>query len=302
VRRIAVASGKGGTGKTTIAAALAHGLTDESVIAIADCDVEASNLPIALDAFESSSEPFVGGRIARIDPRSCFGCGACVPYCPFGAILPPTEASATSNPTLAFSVDRFLCEGCGACTEAPCPNMALAMHPAEVGTVFSGTCTAGTITWARLEPGADLSGRLVTEVRKKAEAAAEETGAELLLIDGPPGIGCPATAAIGGVDLLLAVTEPTIAGVHDLQRLLDLALRLDLPVVVVLNKADLSKEGAEAVRDSCAKRGVTLAAELPFEERIARAWGGVLADEALQLYGKPVLDRVLDALGPRVGG
>jgi MinD superfamily P-loop ATPase len=143
------------------------------------------------------------------------------------------------------------------------------MVPSEAGEVLTGATTVGPIAFGRLTPGEDLSGKLVTEVRGRAEAAASAWGADLLLIDGPPGIGCPATASITNTDLLVAVTEPTVSAAHDLRRLIALARRLTVPVVAVLNKADLAAEGAERVRELLTTEHIELLGEVPFDPALA---------------------------------
>jgi MinD superfamily P-loop ATPase len=145
----------------------------------------------------------------------------------------------------------------------------MVMEPSDAGEVTDGATTVGPIAYGQLAPGEDLSGKLVTEVRGHAEAAAAAWGAELLLIDGPPGVGCPATASITNTELLVAVAEPTISGVHDLRRLIGLARRLNVPVAVVLNKADLSEEGATMLRDLAAAEALEIVGEIPFDPSLA---------------------------------
>jgi len=267
MKTVVFASGKGGTGKTTLTAIAAHLLAPAGILAVADCDVEASNLPIALSATTTSSESFAGGAVAVIDPDLCHGCGVCIRACRFDAIVRPDRNQV--SPVLY--VDPWLCEGCGACVPKCSYGGSITMHERTAGQVFSGTSAVGPISFGQLGPGEDLSGKLVTEVRTRAKAMAEETGADLLLVDGPPGIGCPVIAAITNTDLLVAVTEPTLSGESDLLRLIALARRLGVSVAVVLNKADLSARGAGRIRQMVADEGLALIGEIPFDPTLASA-------------------------------
>ncbi len=269
MKRVVVASGKGGTGKTTVSAVFARLASASWKVTVADADVEASNLPIALKVTDASCSAFQGGRKAYIVPERCDGCGACIASCRFGAIGYGDGGTV--------HVDALVCEGCGRCV-AVCPHAAIQSAAASAGEACSGTSVVGPIAYGQLGPGEDLSGRLVTEVRLRANNAAEEDGSDLVVIDGPPGVGCPLIAAVANTDALVAVAEPTVSGAHDLNRLVDLAQRLALPVYVVLNKADLSDEGACHIRELCTARHLPILAEVPFDpalgahiERIASA-------------------------------
>jgi len=268
MKTIVVASGKGGTGKTTMTALFAHAAAGTSRIALADADVEASNLPIALMAQPVSCEAFAGGSVANIDPGLCAGCGACIRACRFGAIYTPGEA----DPFTPFAVDPWSCEGCGACAYV-CAVDAISLEHLQAGEACTATSTVGPLAFGQLAAGQDLSGRLVTEVRERASRLAEESLADVLLIDGPPGVGCPTIAAITNTDQLVAIAEPTVSGAHDLGRLADLADRLGVPVAVVLNKSDLSAEGADQIRAMCRDRGTPLLGEVPFDPAVARFLG-----------------------------
>ncbi|MGB4593655.1 MAG: ATP-binding protein [Coriobacteriia bacterium] len=263
MKSLVFASGKGGTGKTTLTALVAH-LLDGPGVAVADCDVEASNLPIALHATITHREAFSGGGVAVVDPDLCRGCGACARVCRFGAFVTPVGHERV------YRIDAWACEGCAACVPI-CPYGAISMDSREAGEVLDATCAVGSMSFGQLGPGEDLSGKLVTEVRSRARAMAEEHGSDVLLIDGPPGVGCPVIAAITNTDLLVAVTEPTMSGQHDLSRLVTLARRLDVPVVVVLNKADLSESGAARLRAFAADEGLEVLGEIPFDPALASA-------------------------------
>lgn len=262
MKTIAVASGKGGTGKTTLTSLFARIASRTRRVVTIDADVEASNLPIALEVHDVECTPFEGMPKAVIDPESCAGCGDCEGVCRFGAI------ERTGD--LAYRVDPALCEGCGRCVTT-CRVGAIGTVPSRAGEACVGTGRVGPIAFGQLGPGEDLSGRLVTEVRRLGAGAAAEHDAELVLVDGPPGTGCPLTAAIANTDLVVAVTEPTVSGVHDLGRLADVAAHLGVPVCVVLNKADLSEEGSDRIRALCAQKGLRLVAEVPFDEEVVRS-------------------------------
>jgi MinD superfamily P-loop ATPase len=262
MKTFVIASGKGGTGKTTLSALFAHFSAPEHPLVVADCDVEASNLPLALRAEVTSREAFAGSEKAIVDEDLCTGCERCLDSCRFGAISTLVDGTAR--------IDEWACEGCGACATA-CRHGAISLEPRQAGELFGGECFSGAIVFGQLQPGQDLSGKLVTSVRERAKALAEEQGADLVLIDGPPGIGCPVIASISGADGLLAVAEPSLSGEHDLRRLIALARQLRVPVKVVLNKADLSAEAAERLRATCREEGLELIGEVPFDEELLPA-------------------------------
>lgn len=259
-QRVVFASGKGGTGKTTFTAIVAALASRERRVILADCDVEAANLPIALQAEETSSESFAGGSVAAVDPELCRGCGACVRACRFDALIPPERAIGS------YTVDPWACEGCAACIRT-CPYGALSMQAGAPGAIVSARSIVGDLVYGILGPGEDLSGKLVTEVRTHADEVGD--GSEIQFIDGPPGVGCPVIASITNTDQLIAITEPTVSGEHDLMRLVTLARRLDVPIAAVINKADLSERGAAHLRERLAEEGVELIAEVPFDPALA---------------------------------
>lgn len=259
-RQIAVVSGKGGTGKTTVTASLA---ILSAPLVLADADVEASNLSLVFPGELRAVEPFPGMPLAVIDQARCTACGICVEVCRFDAVsvLDP----AVDIPT----IDSLACEGCGVCVDA-CPAGAIIEEPSLAGELFVNQSRLGVVVSARLEPGEDLSGRLTTLVRQRAMAEAETEHIDLVLIDGPPGTGCPTIATIAGVDALIAVTEPTGAGTADLLRLTELAGRFDLVPDVIINKADLSSSGAAALEAECGRLGIKILAKLPFVSGLPR--------------------------------
>lgn len=259
MKTLVIASGKGGTGKTTLSALFARFAAQARPLVVADCDVEASNLPLALRAEVTSREAFPGSEKAVVGEDLCSGCERCLDSCRFDAISMLVDGAAR--------IDEWACEGCGACAPA-CSSGAISLEPRQAGELLGGECCSGAIVFGQLQPGQDLSGKLVTSVRERAKALAEEQGADLVLVDGPPGIGCPVIASISGADGLLAVAEPSLSGEHDLRRLVTLSRQLRVPVKVVLNKADLSAEAADKLRATCHEEGLELIGEVPFDEEL----------------------------------
>jgi len=253
-KQLAVVSGKGGTGKTSVVASLAV-LAGRCVLA--DCDVDAPNLHLVADPLTTESREFWGGKVAVRDTERCQGVGECERRCRFGAVH-------------RGEVDARACEGCGLCVLA-CPNSALTLRPVLSGHCYMSQTEYGPLAHARLSPGGENSGRLVTEVRALALRAAVDASASLVIIDGPPGIGCSVVASMAETDLVLIVTEPTPSGIHDLDRVAELAGHFELPVYVAINRSDLSVECAFRVREHCEDRGIPLVGEIPFDESVAQA-------------------------------
>lgn len=258
---IVIASGKGGTGKTTIASLFAVLAAQTQQIVVVDADVEASNLPIAMGVDAERCEPFPGQGRVTIDPDICCGCSACEHMCRFGALAFDMDKGS-------FVVDPWACERCGFCAYV-CPWDAVRTVATVNGEACVGYAPMGAMAFGHLEPGEDLSGRLVTEVRHLGSTEALAAGAALVLVDGPPGIGCPVVASIADTDLIVAVAEPTVSGEHDLIRIAELARRFGLPVRVVLNKSDLSPTGAERIREACLAHGLSVIAEIPYDPALA---------------------------------
>lgn len=262
MKQLVVVSGKGGTGKTSIAASIVV-LAQEAGrgVVAADCDVDAANLGLLLSGEEGEEEPFFSGRRAWIDPDLCNGCASCVEFCPEGAIH-LAEGLAILDPEL--------CEGCGICAHI-CPTGAIFMETVRVGVLLRRKTAWGPMVHARLEPGEDNSGKLVTAVRQEALVRAQAIEADLVVVDGPPGIGCPVHAAMTGCDQVLAVTEPTVAGLQDLLRVLELAKLFRLPVAVLLNKTGLGgADGADLVAQA-EQAGALVVGRLPFDIEVSRA-------------------------------
>jgi MinD superfamily P-loop ATPase len=216
VKQLVVLSGKGGTGKTTVAAALAHLASQETDIVLVDADVDAANLELVLSPELQEETAFFSSKVASIDPELCVGCGTCADVCRFDAVLVP-ESDDDSNQ--AYAVDDVACEGCAVCYYQ-CPSEAINMEEPQDGLWFRSDTAFGPLLHAHLFAGQENSGKLVAEVRDRARRLASAGGQPFVIIDGPPGIGCPVIAAATGVNLVLVVVEPTVSGIHDLERIL----------------------------------------------------------------------------------
>lgn len=254
VKQLAIVSGKGGTGKTTIAAAFAS-LAKNKVIV--DCDVDAADLHLLLRPKVLKQEKYFGGRSPHIDLDKCTQCGLCTEVCRFNAI---------DNGV----VDYISCEGCGFCSHI-CSEDAIIMEEAFSGDWFVSETPYGPFVHARLGIGEENSGKLVTVVRKKAMEITQERGLELILIDGPPGIGCAVNASITGVNLVLAITEPTLSGIHDLERILKLSDHFRIPSIVCINKFDLNLENSYKILSYCEQNGSRVVGKIPYEPKVVEA-------------------------------
>jgi MinD superfamily P-loop ATPase len=254
IKQLAIVSGKGGTGKTTIAAAFAALAKNKVMV---DCDVDAADLHLLLQPKILMQEKYFGGRSPRVDLDKCTQCGLCTEICRFDAI---------NNGV----VDSVSCEGCGFCSHI-CPENAIMMEEAFSGDWFVSETTYGPFVHARLGIGEENSGKLVTVVRKKAMEVAQERGLKLILVDGPPGIGCPVTASLTGVNLILAITEPTLSGIHDLERVLKLAEHFKIPSMVCINKFDINFENTHRIASYCRKNGSGIIGQIPYEPRVVEA-------------------------------
>ncbi len=285
-RQLVVLSGKGGTGKTSVVAALAT-LAPRTVLA--DCDVDAADLHLVLDPERRRAEPFLSGKEAVIAPERCSACGLCLEHCRFRAIRITSHNGGRS----VYLVDRIACEGCGLCARV-CAAGAVDMVDAERGEWFIADTRHGPLVYARLNVGGENSGKLVTAVKDQALALAEERGAGLVLVDGPPGIGCPVIASVTGADLVLAVTEPSVSGVHDLERAAELVGGFGLPLTVCINKFDLNRDMAQHIREVCAARSWPVVGELDYDVSVVRAQvegksiveygGSVVADQIRKMW------------------
>jgi MinD superfamily P-loop ATPase len=261
MKQLAVISGKGGTGKTSLTGAFAV-LAREAIMA--DCDVDAANLHLLICDRESrtKSEPFISGAKAVVNPKLCNGCGWCESVCRFEAIH--MNGTLGTHGNAAACVNPMLCEGCGTCRDG-CPSAAVELRDYQAGELLVTQSRLGTLVHAELKPGEGSSGKLVTKVRTRAEAIAKHWGADQILIDGSPGIGCPVIASITGVDGVIIVTEPTVSGKSDLQRALELCRYFGIPAFVLINKCDLNGEMAMTIEEKCRNEGVPVVGKLRYD-------------------------------------
>ena len=267
MKQLVILSGKGGTGKTSVAASFAHLASAGPALVravVADADVDAANLELLLQPRVLEEHDFVGGSLAVIDPALCSGCGVCAEVCRFDAIIVPYAGTAD-----AYQVDPIACDGCAACVYQ-CPDQAIRMEPQTVGRWFRSDTRYGPLFHAALRPAQENSGKLVTEVRKEARLRALVDGAHVIL-DGPPGIGCPVISAATGSDLALIVAEPSAAGVHDMERALQTVSHFRIPALVCINKADIYPDGAAQIEDYCRAHDVDVVGRIPFDSAVAHA-------------------------------
>jgi len=260
LKQIAILSGKGGTGKTTVAAAFAHLASQELAIVLADADVDAANLELVLDPVKREEHDFAGGKVALIVADRCTACDTCHQVCRFEAVIPGD----------AYRIDSSACEGCAACFYQ-CPAEAIQMVEQQDGQWFRSDTRFGPLFHAHLYAGRENSGKLVTLVKQQARLLAQDTGASLLVVDGPPGIGCPVISAAAGMDLALHVVEPTLSGIHDLERVMATTDHFGVPSLVAINKADLNPARADEIAAFCASRDVELVSRVPYDNVVTQA-------------------------------
>jgi MinD superfamily P-loop ATPase len=249
IREIVIVSGKGGTGKTSLTAAFAA-LAKNSILC--DADVDAADLHLLMQPEVQAQTDFMGGSKAVIDPDLCTGCGTCRTLCRFDAISD------------RYEVDPIRCEGCGVCVDF-CPEQAIGFPVQRCGEWYVSATRFGPMVHARLGIAEENSGRLVSLIRTETKKRAEERGLDLILTDGPPGIGCPVIAAIGGATALVIVVEPTVSGIHDMERVVDLAAHFRVPGMVIVNKFDLNVGMTEAIEQLAEKRNILVLGRVPFD-------------------------------------
>jgi MinD superfamily P-loop ATPase len=255
MKQLLILSGKGGTGKTTIASAF---IKLSQTKAYADCDVDAPNLHLVMNHQNAPKRTdYYGLPKAEIDPALCIQCNLCAQNCRFGAISVDPE----------YRVDPFSCEGCGVC-ELVCPVGAVSLKPAVAGELMLYLDDA-VFSTAQLKMGSGTSGMLVTEVKKQLQSAAKT--AEMAIIDGSPGIGCPVIASLSGVDMVLIVAEPSISGISDMERIIKTAATFQTKIAVCLNKYDTNIQNAEKVESFCKERGIPFIGRIPFDTNAVKA-------------------------------
>lgn len=262
---LVIISGKGGTGKTSIVASFAA-LARTSVLA--DCDVDAADLHLVLEPKVLKRESFSGGKRARIKSGHCIACGKCEEVCRFDAIS--YDGPGNGRVARTFRVDPIACEGCGVCAWF-CAEQAIEFAPAVNGEWFVSQTRFGPMVHAKLGVAEENSGKLVSLVRTAAKAAAEQQGLDLVIIDGSPGIGCPVIASITGASMVLIVTEPTLSGQHDMERVAQLARHFDIPAMVCVNKWDLNPQIADEIESLAQKRGIQVAGRVRYDRAVTQA-------------------------------
>lgn len=263
VKELVVISGKGGTGKTSIVGSFAA-LAENAVLA--DCDVDAADLHLILKPSTSESHDFYGMKKAYINREKCVECGECEKLCNFKAIRD-------------FKVIGIACEGCGVCFHA-CAAGAVEMREHLAGNFFVSETRYGPMVHAKLGIAEANSGLLVSKVKEYANNIARENGRKLILVDGPPGIGCPVIASLGNADAVLLVAEPTLSGIHDLKRVIKLAEHFGIKPLVLINKFDINKYNAQQIEEFCREQNIEMLGKLPYDEIFTKA----------QVHGLPVVE------------
>lgn len=255
IREIVIISGKGGAGKTSITASLAV-IAGKSIIV--DADVDAADMHLVISAKKSEKFDFEGGSEAVMNREKCSSCGLCRDVCQFSAI------------SSEFEIDPVLCEGCGVCSHF-CPEKAVEMRKKICGSWFVSETEFGTMLHARLIPGEENSGLLVSRLRQDARERAEKKGQDLIITDGPPGIGCPVIASITGASLVLAVAEPTVSGVHDVKRVWELSRFFRVPLAMCINKSGLNPVIEKELKDWAREKNIRFAGEVPYDREFTSA-------------------------------
>jgi MinD superfamily P-loop ATPase len=254
MKEIVVLSGKGGTGKTSIVGSFAALAPDK---VLADCDVDAADLHLLLKPTIIESHEFWSGQAACIDEQRCTECGICETVCRFGAIK-------------RFRVDPLACEGCCFCSHV-CPEKCIAMEDSMAGHWFISETRYGPLVHARLGIAQENSGKLVTVVRNNARLIAQKHNLDCIIVDGPPGIGCPVISSLSGVSLALLVTEPTLSGLHDLERVIGVCEHFGVPSLVCINKYDLNIDNSRRITEYCLTKSIEVVSKIPFDKTVIQA-------------------------------
>jgi len=263
MKELVVISGKGGTGKTSVAAAFAV-LADRPVIA--DCDVDAADLHLILSPQVKERHEFRSGHEAVIRQQDCTGCAACSLHCRFDAVKIEEKTPGVTT----FSIDPISCEGCGVCVRF-CPAQAIDFPERRCGEWMLSETRCGPMVHARLDVAAENSGKLVSTVRREARRIAENEHRPIVIVDGPPGIGCPVIASVTGASQVLVVTEPTVSGEHDLERVLSLARHFTIPAAVCVNKWDINPGMTERIENRARETGARVAGRVRYDRAVTSA-------------------------------
>jgi MinD superfamily P-loop ATPase len=283
MKELVVLSGKGGTGKTSIVGSLAA-LAENKVLA--DCDVDAADLHLLLEPVVRQENEFWSGQVAVIDQAKCTQCGLCQELCHFNAIEDD------------FRVDPVSCEGCGFCSHI-CPVEAITMEGNLSGHWFISDTKYGPLVHARLGIAQENSGKLVALVRQQAKEMAEKQGADFIISDGPPGIGCPVISSLSGAHMALLVTEPTLSGIHDLERVLGVCHHFGIPALVCINKYDINPENGRQIEDYCLRQKVEVASRIPFDNLVTEA---MVKGQPVVEYSDGPVSREIRSLWQNISG
>lgn len=261
MKELVVISGKGGTGKTSLVASLAA-MAEKTVLA--DCDVDAADLHLVLEPEIKHSEKFIGGKTYSIQPEKCSACGKCFQLCRFGAVM-----KDKSKPPV-FKIDPIACEGCGVCGYF-CPEKAIHFEESVSGRWFISETRYGPMVHAKLGVAKENSGRMVSLVRNQAKMIAEKEELAYILVDGPPGIGCPVISSVTGADAVLIVTEPTVSGQHDLKRVIELVRHFNIPAYLCINKYDLNLEISNKIEMKALEYDVQVVGRIRYDRSVTSA-------------------------------
>jgi len=282
MKELVVISGKGGTGKTSLTAAFAC-LSEKKVLC--DADVDAADLHLLMDPEIVKRSDFQGGRVAIINREECTECGVCMELCRFDAIRD------------GFEVDRIDCEGCGVCVDL-CPVEAIRFPIKTCGEWYISKTRFGPMVHARLGIAEENSGKLVTLVRNEAKKLAEKEKLDLIITDGPPGTGCPVIASIGGATALVIVTEPTVSGIHDMERVAALADHFHVPAMICVNKFDLNPDNTQMIENVAKKMNMTVLERIPFDPIFTESM--VYGKTVLEFNGKSETGKVIEKIWSQI--
>jgi len=274
MKQITIISGKGGTGKTVVTAAFAVLARNACFV---DCDVDAADLHLLLKPEIQKTHEFKSGVTARIDKELCTDCGMCIEACRFNAV--------DEN----YCIDSLQCEGCAVCSHV-CNVEAIQMKENISGEWYISRTRYGPMVHAKLGIAEENSGKLVSRIRQAASEIAQKRQLNSVIVDGPPGIGCPVIASLSGVDIALIVTEPTLSGIHDMERVADVAAHFSVPTCVVINKYDINVENSDAIEGLCKERHIQVLARLPFSEDVVKS----------VVRGIPIVEYSKDGITPQI--
>jgi MinD superfamily P-loop ATPase len=284
LKEIVVISGKGGTGKTSIVASLAA-LAANTVLA--DCDVDAADLHLLLQPDVKEKYDFSGGKLASVIREKCIGCGKCAEVCNFSAVALNGPANDIVEKT--YAIDPVSCEGCGVCFHF-CPVNAINFEDAVNGQWFVSNTRFGPMVHAKLGPAQENSGKLVSLIRKQAKQIADEQKKDFIIVDGSPGIGCPVIASITAADLVLVVTEPTVSGQHDLERVIELTGHFKIPTMVCINKYDINRKMTQEIETKMKSKNITVIGQIPYDTSVTKA----------QIAGQSIIEYSNDGLSNQI--